>query len=223
MHVSRGGGGSREGENGAQNGAVLIRGSPESTRNSPFLTPNSPLLTQIGPKKPGSDRGWLGGAWGGIFWGKGGVGVGSDSFGRREIFGLLNFCCTREACFIWEVFSVSHPRLACRLGRFAAERHRRSLTPPPTHTLFAKRGLRWRGRGRLFYTSHFKGGAGAPPLEPLHSKPGLSALGGCEGGGAPPRRGVARGPFPLRGDTKGGLSPFENTTQGKLPTPYPLP
>ena len=36
-----------------------------------------------------------GGAWGGIFWGKGGVGVGSDSFGRREIFGLLNFCCTR--------------------------------------------------------------------------------------------------------------------------------
>ena len=27
--------------------------------------------------------------------------------------------------------------------------------------------------------------------------------------GAPPRRGVARGFFPLRGDTKGGLSPFE--------------
>ena len=122
------------GGNGAQNGAILTRGSPESTRNSPFLTPNSPLLTQIGPKKPGVGP-WL--ARGSV--GRGfcaGNGVGGCLVGVRKIFGLLNFCCTREACFIWEVFSVSHPRLACRLGRFAAERHRRSLTPlPRTHSL----------------------------------------------------------------------------------------
>ena len=37
---------------------------------------------------------------------------------------------------------------------------------PPAHALFGRRKPRWRGRGRLFYTSHFKGGAGAPPLEP---------------------------------------------------------
>ena len=154
LHISRGGGGLPGRGNGGQKrrdfgpgkseidpkatqdsplltqiGPGLARESLESTPNSPFLTPNSPLLIQIGPKKPGSDRGWLVGAWGGIFWGKGGVGVGSDSFGRREIFGLLNFCCTREACFIWEVFSVSHP-----------------LTPP-THALFGRRAPNWRGRG----------------------------------------------------------------------------
>ena len=39
--------------------------------------------------------------------------------------------------------------------------------PPPAQVHFMKRGLRRRGRGRLFYTSHFKGGAGAPPLKPL--------------------------------------------------------
>ena len=33
-----------------------------------------------------------------------------------------------------------------------------SPLPPPTHALFRRRGARWRGRGKLFYTSHFKGG-----------------------------------------------------------------
>ena len=37
--------------------------------------------------------------------------------------------------------------------------------PPPAHIPFLRRGLRWRGRGRLFYTSHFKGGF-HPPLKP---------------------------------------------------------
>ena len=32
--------------------------------------------------------------------------------------------------------------------------------PPPAPILLGKRGRRWRGRGRLFYTSHFKGGDG---------------------------------------------------------------
>ena len=32
--------------------------------------------------------------------------------------------------------------------------------PPPTHKLSAKRVALWRGRGRKFYTSHFKGGDG---------------------------------------------------------------
>ena len=38
------------------------------------------------------------------------------------------------------------------------------------------------GRGRLFYISHFKGGAGAPPLKPLRSGPGLSMPLGVKGG-----------------------------------------
>ena len=32
--------------------------------------------------------------------------------------------------------------------------------PPPAHALFGRRKPLWRGRGRLFYTSHFKGGDG---------------------------------------------------------------
>ena len=79
----------------------------------------------------------------------------------------------------------------------------------------------WYGRGRLFYTSHFKGGAGAPPLEPLYSKPGLSALGGCEGGGAPPRRGVARGSFPLRGIQRGACPPLRVQRRESCPPPNP--
>ena len=88
---------------GGKNGVILARESPESTRkspfltpNSPFLTPNSPLLTQIGPglarKSPGATRGWLGGAWGGFFV-RGECCERVDS--REEIFGLLNFCCSR--------------------------------------------------------------------------------------------------------------------------------
>ena len=41
------------------------------------------------------------------------------------------------------------------------------------------------GRGRLFYISHFKGGAGAPPLKPLRSGPELSMPPGVQGGLVP--------------------------------------
>ena len=116
---------------GPQNGAIFPRGSLESTRNGP-------ILTQIGPglarKSPGATRGWLGGAWGGFF-------VRGDCCERvdswEEIFGLLNFCCTREVVLFLRGASYreAHPRLACRLGRFAAERHRRPLTPPPVREM----------------------------------------------------------------------------------------
>ena len=46
-----------------------------------------------------------------------------------------------------------------------------SPLPPPTHALFRRRGARWRGRGKLFYTSHFKGAA------PLWNPRGMVALG----------------------------------------------
>ena len=76
--------GSPGGRNGAQNGAIFPRGSLESTQNSP-------VLTQIGPglarESLESGHGWLGGAWGGCC-------ERVDS--REEIFGLLNFCCTRQ-------------------------------------------------------------------------------------------------------------------------------
>ena len=78
----------------------------------------------------------------------------------------------------------------------------------------------WYGRGRSFNTSHFKGGF-HPPLEPLYSKPGLSALGGCEGGGAPPRRGVARGSFPLRGIQRGACPPLRVQRRESCPPPNP--
>ena len=77
---------------------------PEKPKIDPKATQNSPVLTQIGPGLARKSPGWLmvgSGERGEGFFGEreGGV-VGSDSFGRREIFGLLNFCCTRQACFI---------------------------------------------------------------------------------------------------------------------------
>ena len=45
--------------------------------------------------------------------------------------------------------------------------------PPPAQMAFGVRELRWRGRGRIFYTSHFKGGF-HPPLKP----PGRAVKGG---------------------------------------------
>ena len=42
----------------------------------------------------------------------------------------------------------AHPRLACRLGRFAAERHRRSLTPSHAQTFPKEDSLpAWEGDG----------------------------------------------------------------------------
>ena len=78
------------GENGAQIGAILARESLESTQNSPVLTQIGPSLAR---KSPGADHGWLGGAWGGDA-------VGDGLLVGGEIFGLLNFCCTRQACLI---------------------------------------------------------------------------------------------------------------------------
>ena len=48
-------------------------------------------------------------------------------------------------------------------------------------------------------------------------------MGGARG--AEPRlvEGLQGDPSPCGGIQKGGLPPFESTTQGKLPTPYPLP
>ena len=90
LHIPRDGGGDSGGGKKAQNGPILTRKSPESTRNSPVLTQIGPSLAR---KSPGADHGWLGGAWGGDA-------VGDGLLVGGEIFGLLNFCCTRQACLI---------------------------------------------------------------------------------------------------------------------------
>ena len=62
------------------------------------------------------------------------------------IFGLLNFCCTRQACFIWEDFSGSHP------------------LPPPVVTVSAGEGLAATGGGFFFLLSQGgHGPLGNPP------------------------------------------------------------
>ena len=118
------------------------------------------------------------------------------------------------------------PRFRRKVGAFLQAGRFRWLRcyPPPAPSRKGNKWGRvacWYGRGRLFYTSHFKGGAGAPPLEPLYSKPGLSALGGCEGGGAPPRRGVARGSFPLRGIQRGACPPLRVQRRESCSPPNP--
>ena len=167
MHISRGGGAPREGEMGGKNGVILARESPESTRKSPFLTPNSPLLTQIGPgmarKSPGSARVWSGGMWGGVFV-------------RGRCWGMS---CWSEEKF-WAVEFLLHAGGLFHLGRFFR-------FPPPyplPRLCFLKGGPRWRGRGRLFDISHFKGGV--PPLHPLRGR-ALPRTPSYEAGLRPPR------------------------------------
>ena len=64
----------------------------------------------------------------------------------------------------------------------------------------------WEPRcGRPWVSGPLGGARGV--LVPGGHRPGPTEAGAETG--APPRRGVARGFFPLRGDTKGGLSPFE--------------
>ena len=67
LHISRGGGGSREGEGGPKRRDL----GPGKPGIDPKATQNSPVLTQIGlhlaRKSPGSARGWSGGMGGGVF------------------------------------------------------------------------------------------------------------------------------------------------------------
>ena len=57
----------------------------------------------------------------------------------------------------------SHPRLGCRLGRFAAERHWRSLTPSRCYSLHGMRPCR-NGRGNFIFS---QGGRGPPWESPF--------------------------------------------------------
>ena len=72
----------------------------------------------------------------------------------RENFGLLNFCCTRQACFIWEDFSGSHP------------------LPPPVVTISAGEGLAATGGGD--YSIHLisKGELALPLWNPFTASQG---------------------------------------------------
>ena len=119
-----------------------------------------------------------------------------------------------------------HPRLACRLGRFAPERHWRSLTPPPLHIPWRKPLAFWHRRGETILYISFQRGL-SPPLTPPFSQQARAKralTGGARGGGAPPRRGVARGPFPLRGGGyKGGAKPPFEKLSIILKIEIPLP
>ena len=100
LHISRGGEGFWEGGNGAQNGAILARESPESTQNRPQIAQFRPKLARVWPEKA---RGRLTvglGERGEGFFGAERWCCGGWFVGEEEIFGLLNFCCTRQACFI---------------------------------------------------------------------------------------------------------------------------
>ena len=68
------------------------------------------------------------------------------------------------------------PRLACRLGRFAAERHWRSLTP--SHALTLQKRIAYRhGRGRKIYSLIPKGETRVSPfVNPLERPPSQSRL-----------------------------------------------
>ena len=96
-----------------------------------------------------------------------------------------------------------------------------SLFPPPApshaHTLAKTVSvLAWEGEVILYIS--FQRGLSLP-LEPLYGRPRLSMPLGVRGGVLVPS-GHRLGPTEAAAET---LSPFENTTQGKLPTPYPLP
>ena len=69
----------------------------------------------------------------------------------------------------------SHPRLACRLGRFAAERHWRSLTPLPLISFVVRGNLAATGGGILFF---FSQGGLWPPWESPFSMGPASLHGG---------------------------------------------
>src|SRR5699024_8393727 len=76
-------------------------------------------------------------------------------------------------------------------------------------------------RGRSFNTSHFKGGF-HPPLEPLHSKPGLSEpLGGARG--AEPRlvEGLQGDPSPCGGIQRGACPPLRVQRRESCPPSNP--
>ena len=227
MHVSRGGGGL---QGRGKRGPKQRDFGPGKPGIDPKATQNSPVLTQIGPglarKSPGSTRGWLGGAWGGIFWCRevvlwGMVRRGGGNFWAVEfllhaagLFHLRRFfrfpppapsrcysMCRRGPCRNGRgrSFNTSHfkggccplciphggevspagsvgvgkaplalnaspappPTRRCHAGGVTegvSFQKIPSPLPPPTHALFRRRGARWRGRGKLFYTSHFKGG-----------------------------------------------------------------
>ena len=68
-----------------------------------------------------------------------------------------------------------HPRLACRLGRFAAERYWRSLTPLPLISFVVRGNLAATGGGILFF---FSQGGLWPPWESPFSMGPASLHGG---------------------------------------------
>ena len=64
------------------------------------------------------------------------------------------------------VVTASRPATGRKKRGFASTKLDSCPPPAPSHAYtFLRRGLRWRGRGRIFYISHFKGGF-HPPLEP---------------------------------------------------------
>ena len=122
-----------------------------------------------------------------------------------------------------EAMCFPPPGLACRLGRFAAERHRRSLTP--SHALTVQKRIAYRhGRGRKLYSLIPKGGdIRLPPLTTPHMrKPSAPEKAICHGG--------ARGSWcPLgtcapKGGAKARLTPCSGlASTHPLPPPAPKP
>ena len=86
---------------------------------------------------------------------------------REEILGLLNFCCTRQACFIWEDFFRFPP-------------------PTPSHAYtFLKEGAAQAREGENIQYISFQRGR-CPLWNPSCGKPGLSGpLRGVRGGRSP--------------------------------------
>ena len=57
------------------------------------------------------------------------------------------------------VVTASRPATGRKKRGFASTKLDSCPPPAPSHAYtFLRRGLRWRGRGRIFYISHFKGG-----------------------------------------------------------------
>ena len=113
--------------------------------------------------------------------------VSSHSDDGRGVAGRVEWRQQNPGAPLRRVFPVPrghapHPRLTCRFGRFAPERHWRSLTPLPYGKCVKEDSLAVR-EGED-YSIHLisKGGADAPPLEPSFSRPGMRVPLRGEGG-----------------------------------------